>query len=582
MSLLLALTVVLAKTTSGRASDCTVTSFGPTPINDLGAALYLGQFLGGLYPDGLNNPPPVHASEGLSRAQAIQPLDTGGNPSPTGKFVLMSIGMSNTTQEFCSAGSLLPCDSWTFMGQAGPDIRVNHSTLVIINGAMGGQAALSWDSSADANYDRVLAEHLTPNGLSEAQVQVVWVKQADIGPTISLPNLNADAYQLQTNLANIARAAKVRYPNLRIMFLSNRIYAGYATTQLNREPFAYESGFSVKWLIEAQITQMAGGSIDPRTGDLDYNSVVPWLAWGPYLWADGLIPRSDGLIWECSDLQSDGTHPAMSGEEKVGSMLLDFMLTSPFSEPWFLAKNVPGLGGDCDGDLDVDLNDFANLATCMAGPNQPAGAGCTCTDFDDDADADMIDFMYFSAAMTPPPQSLDPALDDFERPSLGDNWDIFSGPLGIVDSSDLGALGPGIGMAGWQGSAFGADQFSEGVLATGWNPADSVQLQVRFNGQTGARYGFRRFGSGGLELRYINGAANVLLASISGAAVTPGDTMRIEVVGATIRGLINGAVVLTGTDRNLTSGAAGVAVSAQGPTPAAFFESWSGGTVTPP
>ena len=33
-----------------RASDCSVTSVGFVPMNDLGAGLYLGQFQGGLYP----------------------------------------------------------------------------------------------------------------------------------------------------------------------------------------------------------------------------------------------------------------------------------------------------------------------------------------------------------------------------------------------------------------------------------------------------------------------------------------------------------------------------------------------------
>ena len=29
------------------------------------------------------------------------------------------------------------------------------------------------------------------------------------------------------------------------------------------------------------------------------------MAWGPYLWADGEVPRSDGLQWFCSDFASD-------------------------------------------------------------------------------------------------------------------------------------------------------------------------------------------------------------------------------------------------------------------------------------
>jgi hypothetical protein len=70
--------------------------------------------------------------------------------------------------------------------------------------------------------------------------------------------------------------------------------------------------------------------------------VAPFLAWGPYLWADGLTPRGgDGLTWACADVESDGTHPSTSGEQKVGTMLLNFMLSSPHAYPWFAASGGP-------------------------------------------------------------------------------------------------------------------------------------------------------------------------------------------------------------------------------------------------
>jgi hypothetical protein len=326
-----------------------------TPLNDLGSGFYLNQFQGGLYPNGTNEAPAAHAVEGIARAAAIRPLDPSGEPDPNGHFVFVSIGMSNTTQEFCSGNATGSCASYSFMGQAAVDLRVNHDTLFIVNGAAGGKSASYWDSPADPDYDRIVADWLAPNGLSEKQVQAAWVKVANPGPISSLPSASSDAYRLVDQMGDIARALKVRYRNLQQVFFSSRIYAGYATTQLNPEPYAYESGLAVKWLIEAQINQMNGEGVDPLAGDLNCNSgIAPWLAWGPYLWADGLNPRSDGLTWEQTDFNSDGTHPATSGRTKVGTMLLDFMLNSSFTQSWFLSA-IPG---DYNSDGSVDAADY--------------------------------------------------------------------------------------------------------------------------------------------------------------------------------------------------------------------------------
>src|SRR5205823_11364179 len=125
------------------------------------------------------------------------------------------------------------------------------------------------------------------------------------------------------NLAAAVRAVKVRYPHVKEVFFSSRIYAGYATTTQNPEPYAYEYGFSVKWLVQAQINQMRTGVVDPIAGDLDENSLAPWIAWGPYIWADGATPNSQGLFYLRNDLQADGTHPNNNGDTKVGNKLLD-------------------------------------------------------------------------------------------------------------------------------------------------------------------------------------------------------------------------------------------------------------------
>jgi hypothetical protein len=316
-------------------------SFSATPINDLGSRTYLG-FEGGLYEDGTNVVPNDHNQAGLARVSRIVPIN--------GKIVLLSIGMSNASDVFT-----------LFVQQANGNRSVDHNTLSIVNGALHNQVACFWTvafgppSSACAGaagitneYDRVKNFLLQPAHLTENQVEVIWVYDADPGPTISLPSSQADAYTLEHYLGGIARAAQSRYPNLRMMFLTSREYAGYATTALNPEPYAYESGFSVKWLIQAQINQLRTGKIDPIAGDLDYQKgVAPWMVWSAYTWADGPNPRSDGLVW-CDgqfgdpcfgdvDVGSDGTHPSLEGDEDLSTLLLNYFLNSPYTT-WFLAS----------------------------------------------------------------------------------------------------------------------------------------------------------------------------------------------------------------------------------------------------
>jgi hypothetical protein len=302
-------------------------------LTDLGTGKYLGQFEGGLYESASNLMPADHRAAESLHAGAVQPLDRDGNPAPDGKVVLLSIGMSNTTQEFCASGNPSPCTPWSFAGKAAADPAVNHRTLAIVNGARGGQTADTFDAANDPNYDLIRDTDLMPAGLSEAQVQVVWLKVANPQPTISLPSPNADAYRLVRQMGNIVRALKARYRNLQLVYASSRIYAGYATTALNPEPYAFESGLAVKWLVAAQIEQRRTARVDPTAGNLEDMTAGPWVGWGPYFWADGMNARSDGLTWARSDLEGDGTHPSQSGEGKVGSMLLEFFK----QKPWFLA-----------------------------------------------------------------------------------------------------------------------------------------------------------------------------------------------------------------------------------------------------
>src|SRR4051812_38804305 len=306
------------------------------PLTDLLTGTYYGH-AGGLYPGAVNFPPADHDSAARSRRNSIKPLDVNGDESPFGKYVLLSIGSSNTTQVWCSAGSGPPCTSWSFEGRAAQDPSVNHYTLVIVNGAADGQDAPQWASPTSPNYERIKVGRLAPLGLSENQVQAVWLDLFDAKPTASLPADSADADALLTNLGMVVRALRAHYPYLRLVFVSSREYGGYATIDLNPEPYAYEGGFAVKWLIESQINEMRGQPANPRAGTLDYaKRAAPLLLWGPYLWTAGTTPRSDGFVWLPADFEADGFNPSQAGVAKVAEKLLDFFRNSPYTRCWFV------------------------------------------------------------------------------------------------------------------------------------------------------------------------------------------------------------------------------------------------------
>jgi hypothetical protein len=145
------------------------------------------------------------------------------------------------------------------------------------------------------------------------------------------------AGQLRDDLAKVVRVIHSKYPNVRLCYVTSRIYAGYASSTLNPEPYAYESGFAVKWLIDEQITGVDSLNFDPEQGAV----AAPWLSWGPYLWADGLTSRSDGLTWACNAfVENDGTHPSTIGRSIVADSLLSFFRRDETTKPWYLAATT--------------------------------------------------------------------------------------------------------------------------------------------------------------------------------------------------------------------------------------------------
>lgn len=287
-------------------------SVGLPPLTDGAGAEYRGQTLG-LYGDGANTPPEQHLRKATEAAAAITPLSADGKPAADGRIVLMSVGMSNTTQEFSQFVALAK------------DEAARNPRLSIVDGAQGGKAAPDWSAAGRMQTWEEAKHRLEVAGVTPQQVQVIWLKQAMISPA-QYGAFPAHAQRLEEHLKGIVLVAREQFPNLKLIYLSSRTYGGWATTGLNPEPYAYESAFSVQWLIRSQ---MAG--TDP---DLAYGK-APVLLWGPYLWTDGTKGRKDGTVWEQGDTGPDGTHPGRSGREKVAQMLLEFFKGDPTTRKWF-------------------------------------------------------------------------------------------------------------------------------------------------------------------------------------------------------------------------------------------------------
>jgi hypothetical protein len=257
----------------------------------------------------------------MSASQNVRPLNNQGQPDANGKIVLMSLGMSNTKQEFQQFIKLARGQSSRYVS--------------LMNGAQGGYDA-SRIADPTSDFWTMIDAQLARRDLTPLQVQVIWLLEAVANETAPFPQ---DAQQLQSYLRDIVLIVESRYPNVKAIYLSSRSYGGYAgPNSPSPETWAYQGSFATKWLIESQIN----GS-DPA---MAYNN-TPWLAWGPYTWADGLHPRSDGLTWSCDDFENDGVHPSLSGELKVADMLLDFFTTNPTTQ-WFRNSQMTETFGTLD------------------------------------------------------------------------------------------------------------------------------------------------------------------------------------------------------------------------------------------
>jgi hypothetical protein len=127
-----------------------------------------------------------------------------------------------------------------------------------------------------------------------------------------------------------------KFPNVKLAYFGGSVYTGYSNglSNIDNEPWAYESGFAVKWAILDQINGKPALNWNPARGTVK----APWMSWGAYPWANGLLARNDGTTWACPDIKYDGFHPSDPyGREKESNLMINFFRSDPTTTPWFLA-----------------------------------------------------------------------------------------------------------------------------------------------------------------------------------------------------------------------------------------------------
>ena len=129
---------IIAMPNAGLRADCSLTSTGTIPLDDLGPGTYKG-FIGGLYPAGSNTRPTAHNGAGLDIANnQIKPLNASGNP------------------DFASKGT----QNFKLRADADP---AKNSQLIIVDGAQGGQDAITWLDPNAVTWSTVI-QRLTAAG----------------------------------------------------------------------------------------------------------------------------------------------------------------------------------------------------------------------------------------------------------------------------------------------------------------------------------------------------------------------------------------------------------------------------------
>jgi hypothetical protein len=149
-------------------------------------------------------------------------------------------------------------------------------------------------------------------------------------------------------------------------------------------------------------TAIVGAWRDDHAGGGDAGSAYVF-AKPPGGWVN-MIETTKLAVFDPATGDNLGSSVALSGDTAfIGAWLDDHPPENVFNQAgsayvFELEHDPPP--GDCDFNCAADLNDYADLPTCMSGPATPSDEGCACYDLDVDADVDLLDFAALQPGLT--------------------------------------------------------------------------------------------------------------------------------------------------------------------------------------
>lgn len=296
------------------ALDEAVAADIPIPINDLGTGIFKG-YVGGLYPGGANTPSGTYATDLLNISNTIVPLDSFGVPKTNGKITFISLGGSTGGKNMKQLKAKTTGNPLT-----NPKLQVLNCN----NGS--GQGSLNSIINPDDAYWAHVTQILKGSKSSYRQVQVIYLETDDSIRNTTWPGR---PNQVKTILQAGLRAIKIKFPNIKVVYLLGRTKTFGNLAFPNKEPMPYYFGWACKWVIEDQINGV------PGTQYKGAEAVAPIAAWGFYQWADSLPRTTDGFYWRQS-FTKDGMHAKQPPyQDTLALRFQKFLLTDANARIWY-------------------------------------------------------------------------------------------------------------------------------------------------------------------------------------------------------------------------------------------------------